>query len=142
MIETLIALLILTFGLLATGQLIFLAMSNHSLARSKGSAALVAQDQMERLADLYRQNTAGTDLTVGDHGPLQVALTSPSDSSIVNRYNVDWSVSSVVTNGKTLKALNVTVTVSPIGSTGTTANNQTGLNKIVTMSSMFSIRST
>ena len=140
LVETLIGMFILTFGLLATGQLLFLAVSNQSLARSKGSAAIVAQDRMEILADLYRQNSSHADLTVGNHGPVQVSVTNPVDGSIVNRYSVSWVVSAVVTNGKTLRASQVVVTATPIQSTGTTTNTRTGLNKVFSLTSMFSAR--
>jgi len=140
LIETLIAMFILTFGLLATGQLIFAAMTSNSLARAKGSAAIVAQDRMEMLSDLYRQNSADSNLTTGSHGPVQVAVTNPVDSSILNRYNVAWTVAPVVTNGKTLKALQVIVTATPIASTGTTTNLRTRLNKVVSISFVLSAR--
>ena len=139
LIETMIGMFILTFGLLATGQLLFLATSSSSLARSKGSATIVAQNQLETLADLYRQSPASADLTVGNHGPNQVAVTS-YDGRTVNRFNVAWTVADVVTNGKTLKAKQVVVTSTPIQSTGTTTNSRIGLNKVISLSSIFSAR--
>jgi Tfp pilus assembly protein PilV len=140
LVETLIGMFILTFGLLASGQMLFLALSSQSLARSKGNAAIVAQDQLEGLADLYRRNSAHADLTVGSHGPTQVQVTNPVDNNIVNRYNVAWTVATIVTNGKTLNARQVTVTVTPIGNTGTSANLHKGLNKVVSVSGIFSAR--
>jgi len=139
LIETMIGMFILTFGLLATGQLLFLAMSSSSLARSKGNATIVAQNQLESLADLYRQSPTSADLTVGNHGPNQVAVTS-YDGKTVNRFNVAWTVATVVTNGKTLKALQVVVTATPIQSTGTTTNSRIGLNKVISLSSILSAR--
>lgn len=140
LIETLIGMFILTMGLLSTGQLLYVAMTSSSLARAKGSAAIVAQNKLEYLADLYRQNSTHADLTVGNHGPEQVSLTNPTDSTVMNRYNVAWTVATVVTNGKTLKALQVTVTVTPIQNTGTSTNNRAGLNKVVSLVGMFSAR--
>src|SRR5262245_35765722 len=139
LIETMIGMFILTFGLLVTGQLLFLAMSSSSLARSKGSATIVAQNQLETLADLYRQSAPSSDLTTGNHGPNQVAVTS-YDGRTVNRFNVAWTVADVVTNGKTLKAKQVVVTATPIQSTGTTTNSQIGLNKVISLSSILSAR--
>ena len=95
LVETLTALLILTFGLLATGQLIFIAMSSTSLARSKGSAILAAQSKLEFLAGLYRQNPTAADLAIGTHGPEQVESTNPVTHSGLNRYDVVWSVALV-----------------------------------------------
>src|SRR5881397_2424107 len=120
LIETMIALVILTFGILAAGQLMYVASASNSLSRSKGSAMTVAQDRLEFLADLYRRDPANADLTNGDHGPQQVSVTNPNDSSIVNRFNVTWNVSTVSDPraGKVLQARQVLVTVTPIQITG------------------------
>ncbi len=137
-VEMLISLVILTLGLLAAGQLMFLAMSAQSLSRSKGMASIVAQDRLESLADLYRQNTAAADLTVGNHGPVQVQVQNTTNNSTLNRFSVVWNVAVVPdTRGKVLTSRIVRVTVTPINAGGT-ANNQAGLNKIIHMSSIFS----
>jgi hypothetical protein len=44
------------------------------------------------LADLYRRDPAHADIVVGSHGPTQVQVTNPVDNTIVNRYNVAWTV--------------------------------------------------
>jgi Tfp pilus assembly protein PilV len=135
-----IALLILTFGILAAGQLMYVAMGSNSLSRSKGSAMTVAQDRLESLADLYRRDPANADLTTGDHGPEQVSVSNPNDASIVNRFNVTWNVSAVADPraGRTLQARQVRVTVTPIQITGTTTNLKSGLNKVVNVTAIFS----
>ena len=140
LIETMIALLILTFGILAAGQLMYVAMGSNSLSRSKGSAMTVAHDRLEALADLYRRDPGNASLTTGDHGPEQVSLTNPNDSSIVNRFNVDWNVSAVPDPraGKVLQARQVRVTVTPIQNTGTTTNLKSGLNKVINVTAIFS----
>ena len=138
--EMLIALLILTFGLLSAGQLMLVAMGSASLARSKGSAAVVAQDRLESLGDLYRRNQAAPELTVGDHAPVQVQVQNPADNTVLNRFNVDWNVSVVPdARGKTLNARLVRVTVTPINAAGD-VNNRVLLNKVVSVSSIFSPR--
>jgi type II secretory pathway pseudopilin PulG len=141
LVETLIATLVLTFGLLAVGQLIYVVMSSMSLARSKGSASLVAQAKLDFLADLYRQNPGAPDLTDGAHGPEQVQITNLNSSSALNRYNVAWKVAMVPDPrpGKVLKARQVTVTVRPIGS-GATVNDKASLNKVVNLTTIFSAR--
>jgi prepilin-type N-terminal cleavage/methylation domain-containing protein len=140
LIEMLIALLIMTFGLLAAGQLMLVAMGSASLARSKGSAAVVAQDRLEFLSDLYRQSASAADLTVGDHGPLQVNVQNTTDNSVLNRFRVAWNVSVVPdARGKTLAARLVRVTVTPSDAAGA-ANNRVLLNKVVSVSSIFSPR--
>ncbi|NWG11913.1 MAG: type II secretion system protein [Acidobacteria bacterium] len=141
LIEMLIALLILSFGLLSAGQLMYLAMGSASLARSKGNAAMVAQDKLEFLADVYRRNRADADLTVGDHGPEQVEILNPNSGTALNRFRIVWNVSTVPDPraGKVLHARLVRVTVTPLG-TGAAVNNQIGLNKTVSVSSIFSTR--
>jgi prepilin-type N-terminal cleavage/methylation domain-containing protein len=138
--EMLIALFIMTFGLLSAGQLMLIAMGSSSLARSKDSAAVAAQDRLEYLADLYRRDTAAAELTVGDHGPMSVNIQNPIDNSILNRFSVGWNVSVVPdARGKTLHARLVRVTVTPVDATGN-VNSRSLLNKVVSVSSIFSPR--
>ncbi len=141
LVEMLIAIVILTFGLLAAGQLLAVAMGSASLARSKGSAATAAQNQLEFLADLYRQNPAAGDLSVGSHGPVQIQVLNPANSRVLNRFNVSWVVATVPDPraGRTLNAREVTVTVTPINGAGA-VNNKAGLNKVVNVSTIFSLR--
>jgi len=139
-IEILIALTILTFGLLAAGQLMFLAASAESLARSKGTASVVAQDRLEALADLYRRNDAAAELTAGDHDPVQVRVLNPTNNREINRYDVAWNVTVVPDpRGRVLRGRLVRVTVTPINMAGT-VNSRTSLNKIVNMTTIFSAR--
>ena len=142
LVEMLIAILILAFGLLTAGQMIYASMASMSLARSKGGAAVVAQNKLQFLSDLYSHNQAAADLTVGNHGPEIVQITNPADNnSVLNRLRVTWTVSNVVDPraGKVLKALQVIVTVTPINNAGV-ANGKAFLNKIVTVGSVFSPR--
>jgi hypothetical protein len=129
----------MTFGLMAAGQMMFAAMSASSLARSKGNAAILAQNKIEFLEDVFRQNELAADLTVGDHGPEQIQITNPSTGTVLNRFSVVWNVSVLADPraGKVLKARLVHVTISPIGS-GTSANNQVAMNKIVNVTTVFS----
>jgi prepilin-type N-terminal cleavage/methylation domain-containing protein len=141
LIEIMIALIILTYGLLAAGQLMYVTASAGSLARSKGTAALAAQDKLEFLADLYRQNPSASDLAVGDHGPEQVRIVNPVNGTTLNCYGVSWNVSSISDPrpGKALPARRVRVTVIPIQSGGA-ANKRAFLNKIINVTSIFSPR--
>ncbi len=142
LIEMLIALLILSFGLLSAGQLMYVAMGSASLARSKGNAATVAQDKLEFLADVFRRNRGDASLALGDHGPEQIEIRNPNSGRALNRFQVVWNVSNVPDPraGRVLTARLVRVTVTPLG-TGSTVNNQMGLNKTVSISSIFSTRS-
>jgi len=139
LVETLIAILILSFGLLATGQMMYVAMGSASLSRSKSSAAVVAQNRIDSLADLYRQNPSAADLTIGNHGPQQVQVANPVDGTVLNRYNVSWTVSNVSDPraGMVIQATQVTVTVTPINTAGIT-NNRASLNKVVSVTAIFS----
>lgn len=139
LVETLIAMFIMTFGLLAAGQIMYVAMSSSSLARSKGNAALVAQNKLEILGDLFRQNPLAEDLANGNHGPEQVSILNPSTSSAINHFTVTWNVDVVADPraGKVLKAKQVRVTVTPAIS-GTISNRQPGMNKVVSVTSIFS----
>jgi len=68
--ETLVALSILSFGLLAAGQLVCLALHSEALARSKCLAALRAQGKIEFLADLFQNDPLNPDLAYGSHGRI------------------------------------------------------------------------
>jgi len=135
-IEALMALSILAFGLLAAGQLIFVAMSSASLARSKESAALVAQNQIEMLADLYRRDPEAPELTGGSHVGDQVQVMGRG--SVLNRYGISWQVDSVPDprGGALPHARLIRVTVTPIGADGS-SNTRASLNKIVNVSAVF-----
>ena len=142
LIESLMAILILALGFMYVGPMMFSSIQSTTLARSQGTAELAAIQQLEDLARKYRANAGDADLTAGNHGPGQIQIVNPNDGSIVNRYNVAWTVSSVPDPraGKVLKAVQVTVTVTPIRSTGTASNIQTGANKVVNVTSIFSLR--
>ena len=141
LIEMLLALSITAFGLLAAGQLLYVAAGSNSLARSKSTAALAAQNMMESLGALYRQNPSAPDLTLGDHGPRSIQVANPTDGTILNRFNVTWVVENVPDPrpGKALDARLVRTTVTPVLDKGT-ENNQPGLNKILNVITVFSPR--
>jgi len=141
LIETLIAMCILTFGLLAAGQMIYVAVASASLARSKGSAAIVAQGKLASLADLYSRDPNAADLSIGNHGPEQVEVVNPAAHNVLNRYNVTWTVGTVSDprTGRALNARQVFVTVTPIDAANN-AHFRASLNKIVTVPAIFSPR--
>jgi prepilin-type N-terminal cleavage/methylation domain-containing protein len=138
LIELLISLAILTFGLLALGPLLYIAASSGSLARSKGTAAIAAQNQLEFLADLYRRNPAANELTLGIHQPQQAQLANPVDGTILNQYDIDWTVSTVSDPrpGKVLHARLVRVAVTPTRSGGM-INTKPSLNKALNVTTIF-----
>ncbi len=141
LVEVLMALSILTFGLLAVGQLLFASLSASSLARSKSTAAIAAQNQLEYLSDLYRQRATADELLLGSHGPLQTQVVNPSTGGVLNRYSVSWVVSLLPDPrpGKTLSSRLVTVTATPATAEGN-VNSRVPLNKIVSISGILSPR--
>jgi Tfp pilus assembly protein PilV len=139
LVEALMSILILSVGFMLVGQILVSSVGSTTLARSKGTAGLAATNKLEALALKYRANPGDADFTAGNHGPEQVEIVNPNDNSKVNRYNVGWTVNSVSDprSGVTLKAVQVTVTVTPIGD-GTTANNQVRQNKVINVTTIFS----
>ena len=139
LIEIMIALTLLAFGLLATGQLLFVAAGSGSLARSKSTAGIAAQNMLESLGAAYRQNPLASDLTVGTHGPVRTQVANPTDGSTLNLFAVSWTVNGVPDPrpGKVMKAREVRVTVIPIKDDGAN-NSRVGLNKILNVTTIFS----
>jgi prepilin-type N-terminal cleavage/methylation domain-containing protein len=139
LIELMIALTILAFGLMAVGQLFFVAAGSGSLASAKGSAAVAAQNMLEYLADLYSQNSAAGDLAPGSHGPTQTQVMNPTNGAILNRYAISWDVSQISDPrpGKCPDARLVRVRVIPIQANGG-LNSHPPLNKILNVSTILS----
>jgi prepilin-type N-terminal cleavage/methylation domain-containing protein len=141
LIEIMIALVILTFGLLATAQLIYLSVGSGSLARSKQTASIAAQQRMEYLSDLYRLNPDAEDLAPGSHGPQEDIVENPVDGKILNRYRVSWSSAGVADPrpGKAPRARLVSATIVPIRPDGS-INLKPALNKTLTFSTIVSLK--
>ena len=96
MLELLTAVFILTFGLLAAAQLLIMTMRLDALARSKSTAALAAQNELERLADLHRRNPSAEELTIGSHQAKELAeIRNPLTQNALNRYKITWLVGGI-----------------------------------------------
>ena len=141
LIEMMMALILLSSGLLTAGQLIYASAGSGSLARSKFAAAIAAQDQMERLSALYAQNPLADDLAIGDHGPRQSMVANPLDGNALNIFNIYWNIGEMSDPrpGIKIKARLARVKIIPIRSGGA-ENRQVRLNKIVSVSSVLSQR--
>jgi prepilin-type N-terminal cleavage/methylation domain-containing protein len=139
LIELMIALTVLAIGLIATSQLFYIAAGSGSLASAKASAAVAAQNRLEYLADLYRQNSGADDLSLGSHGPQQTIVTNPINGAILHRYAISWDVSRVSDPrpGKNLDARFIQVRVTPIQA-NEAPNRRPSFNKIVNISTIFS----
>jgi prepilin-type N-terminal cleavage/methylation domain-containing protein len=139
LIELMIALAVMTFGLLAAGQLFYIAASSGSLANSKGSAAIAAQNKLESLADLYSRNPSAGDLTPGSHGPQQIQVTNPNNGEALNRFDISWEINHVLDPrpAKIVDARLVRVMVTPI-QPGGAVNNRPPFNKTLSITTIFS----
>jgi hypothetical protein len=139
LIEVLMALFIMTFGLLAVGQLIYLTAGAGSLARSKGTVATVAQNKLEYLSDLYRRHPDAAELSAGAHGPEQAESLNPITGIALNRFEITWNIGNVPDPrpGKILQAKLVSITVTPARSGGGT-NTKPSLNRVLNVSTVIS----
>jgi prepilin-type N-terminal cleavage/methylation domain-containing protein len=139
LIEMMIALAILSFGLLAAGPLMYSAARSNSVARSKSTASTAAQSKLETLADLYYQNPLAEDLMFGGHGPQQAQVVNPNDGAVLNRYEISWMISRVPDPrpGKIVDARLVRVTITPIHQEGMESS-QSKFNKTLNVSTIFS----
>lgn len=114
--ELLLALGLLTFGLLAVGQLLAVTAALGSLDRSQGTAAIAARTTMESLTDLWERAPSNAALAPGSHGPRTVEVRDPWNGTVLNRYRVTWEVEAVgdPRPGKSVRARTVTVHVAPV----------------------------
>ena len=141
LIEILMATALTTVGLLAACQILYIAMSASSLARSKGTAVLSAMNRLESLSDTYSRDPSNENVLPGNHGPEEMEITNPNDGSILNRFQMKWTVDNVPDprSGKSLDARRVRITVIPILAGGA-VNYQPRLNKILNVTTVFSPR--
>ena len=93
LVELMIAILILTFGLLSAAQLLAISIKLDALARSKNTAVLAAQNELDLLADLYRRNPAAEELTIGAHHAEElIEIRNPLNQNVQNMYKITWFV--------------------------------------------------
>ena len=96
LVELLIAVFILAFGLLAAAQVLTMALGLDVLARSKSTTALAAKNELERLADLYRRNPGSEELTIGTHQAEELTeIRNPVTQNVLYRYKITWFVSAI-----------------------------------------------
>ncbi|MBI3939491.1 MAG: prepilin-type N-terminal cleavage/methylation domain-containing protein [Acidobacteria bacterium] len=113
LLESMIALLVLTTGLLGTALLFVIAVQQNSYGRANTMAISVAVDRLENLRSEYNSdlNTGVTssDLTAGSHGPVTVGIAGDSDTHDgAHQYIVSWTVTP--TGGQ---QMSIVVTVQP-----------------------------
>ena len=96
LVELMIAVFILTFGLLSAAQLLIMTMGLDALARSKSTATLAAQNELERLTDLYLRNPASGELTIGAHQAAELTeIRNPLTRNVLSRYKITWLVGNI-----------------------------------------------
>ena len=96
LIELMAAVFVLAVGLLAAAQLLTMTMGLDTLARYKSTAAIAAQNELDRLADLYRRNPAAAELAIGSHQAEKLTeIRNPLTQNALNRYKITWSVRAI-----------------------------------------------
>jgi prepilin-type N-terminal cleavage/methylation domain-containing protein len=106
LIETIIAMFILTVALLALGQLIGVAINQNAMSRSVSVGITVAQGQLELLRSAYNRQletgVAQSNLATGSHGPETVSLRSNVDGQ-PRQFAVSWQVTSPTASSRTIQ---------------------------------------
>ncbi len=97
LLDSMIALVVLSISLLALVQLMGTALNQSAFSQNNTMATAVVQGIIEELRTAYTREletrTASVDLTAGSHGPETVTLTSPSHSNMGDKlFRVSWNV--------------------------------------------------
>jgi type IV pilus modification protein PilV len=114
LIEALIALFILSVGLLSVAQLMMVSLDRSEAAKYDTKAVQLAQAKVEELRLLFGRSVDSgqtpEDLSAGSHGPITVELENPDDRIQNQRsFQVSWDVQELDAGQKT-----VVVTVTPV----------------------------
>jgi len=139
LIELMVAIFILAFGLLATGQLVYSSLGLNSLARAKSTAEWTAKSTMESLADLYRRNPEAEELKPGSHPPVFSQIINPVNKSVLNSYKTTWFIEEITDPrpDKVLAGRYVSVQVAPVQQEES-KKPHAFQNKILTVNTIFS----
>ncbi len=97
LLDSMIALVVLSISLLALVQLMGTAVNQSAFSQNSTMASAVVQEKIEELRTTYTREletrSALADLTDGSHGPQTVTLSSPSHSNMGDRlFRVSWNV--------------------------------------------------
>jgi prepilin-type N-terminal cleavage/methylation domain-containing protein len=138
LVEVMTAVFILAFGLLAAARLLTMTMGLDMLARSKSAAAMAAQNELERLADIYRRNPSAGELTIGTHQAVELSqVRNPLSQNVINMYKITWLVGGLADPrpGITLPGRIISVNATPM-LTENEENTRPFLNKTVTINAV------
>jgi Tfp pilus assembly protein PilV len=97
LLDSMIALVVLSIGLLALVQLMGTALNQSAFTQNNTMATALVQEKIEELRTVYTREletqSSSADLTDGSHGPQTVTLSSPNDSNMGDRlFRVSWNV--------------------------------------------------
>ena len=97
LLDSMIALVVLSISLLALVQLMGTALNQSAFSQNNTVAAAVVQEKIEELRTAYTREletrSASADLTDGSHGPQTVTLASPGYSNMGDKlFRVSWNV--------------------------------------------------
>ncbi len=97
LLDSMIALVVLSVSLLALVQLMGTAVNQSAFSQNSTMASAVVQEKIEELRTTYTREletrSALADLTDGSHGPQTVTLSSPGHSNMGDRqFRVTWNV--------------------------------------------------
>ena len=97
LLDSMIALVVLSVSLLALVQLMGTAVNQSAFSQNNTMANAVIQEKIEELRTIYTREleteTSSSDLTNGSHGPETVTLSAPNDSNMGDRmFRVTWNV--------------------------------------------------
>ncbi len=97
LLDSMIALVVLSISLLALVQLMGTALNQSAFSQNNTTAAAVVQGKIEELRTAYTREletrSALADLTGGSHGPQTVTLASPGHSNMGDKlFLVTWNV--------------------------------------------------
>ena len=140
LIELMTAVFVLIIGLLAAAQLLAMTIGLDALARSKSTATLAAQNELERLADLYRRNPAAEELMIGAHQAVELTeIRNPLTQKVLNIYKITWSVGSIPDSrpGIDLPGRIISVRATPM-LTESEENTDSFRNKAITLNAVIS----
>ena len=130
-VELLVAVAVLSVGLLGLAQLIGVALQQNDFARYNTTAIEVAQGKLEELRALYNWQVASggssADLSDGDHGPVTVVLAADSQNYGSRSMSVAWTVSSPTTVRK-----DIVIRVTPTGNSAANVSKPVVINTSLT----------
>lgn len=130
LLEAMIALSILSVGLLGLAQLFVVAINQNAYSRNNTMGTSVALDRLEDLRNRFNNEiatgVASSDLTVGAHPAVRVDVANPTDTmGGTVGFWASWTVTSPAANRK-----EVTISIVPV-------NVNTRRNRTITMTSYF-----